>query len=183
MPSTPRPGPSKPVPFILKRPSQESSRRVHDCVIDAQLHMSRAAADRLLEATQSESDGYVLSSRDGRVSVRVSLSLAKVTTTAHHTAHGRLVVDWSRSLASKGGSRVLLSQTEMRLLAALLESEGQAVSRARLIKRVWPDDILGASDRQNALAVYICSLRKRLAAIGMRSVLQTVRTQGYRIVL
>ena len=39
------------------------------------------------------------------------------------------------------------------------------------------------SERENALAVYVCTLRKRLAAIGLGQALQTVRGVGYRLVL
>jgi DNA-binding response OmpR family regulator len=74
-----------------------------------------------------------------------------------------------------------LSRTELRLLAALLEGEGQVMSRADLIRRVWPGDELELADRENALGVYVCSLRKRLSMIGVGSALVTVRYVGYLI--
>ena len=49
--------------------------------------------------------------------------------------------------------------------------------------RAWPKRKLPAAERENALGVYIHSLRKRLAAIGLRNALQTVRRVGYRLEL
>jgi len=164
-----------------RKPSRTERNR--DCVVDARLLTTRSATSRLLDALQSGSDEYILSSTDGRVSVRVTLSLLGVEATEHKTASGRLTVDWSRSRVSHGDSRVTLSRTELRLLAALLEGEGRPVSRATLIERVWPNDRLAIGDRENALAVYVHSLRKRLKAIGLVNALQTVRGEGYRVAL
>jgi DNA-binding winged helix-turn-helix (wHTH) protein len=69
----------------------------------------------------------------------------------------------------------------LRLLAALFDGAGKPVSRKELIARVWPSDDMPATERENALAVYVCSLRKRLAAIGAASALVTVRGHGYRL--
>jgi len=55
------------------------------------------------------------------------------------------------------------------------------VPRATLISRAWPKRKPVAAERENALGVYIHSLRKRLAAIGLANALQTVRTVGYRL--
>jgi len=162
-----------------RKPRRADANR--DCVVDARLLASRSATSRLLEAIQAGTDEYIISSTDGRVSIRVSLSLLGVEATEHRTANGRLTVDWSRSRVSHGDSRVTVSRTELRLLAALLEGEGEPVSRAKLIERIWPNDRLDVSDRENALGVYVHSLRKRLKVIGLGSALETVRGKGYRM--
>jgi DNA-binding response OmpR family regulator len=46
---------------------------------------------------------------------------------------------------------------------------------------LWPGSAMAAPDRLNALTVYVCSLRKRLLAIGAGSALVTVRGVGYRL--
>jgi DNA-binding winged helix-turn-helix (wHTH) protein len=97
-----------------------------------------------------------------------------------HLGGSSAVVDWSRSRISNGESRVRLTRTELRLLAALVDQEGGPVSRSELAARLWP----GASaidEKETGLPVYICSLRKRLAGIGLKSALQTVRGVGYRL--
>jgi len=71
----------------------------------------------------------------------------------------------------------------LRLLSGLLENNGQAVRRETLIERAWPRRRPGGSETENVLAVYICTLRKRLAAIGLANALHTIRGVGYRIAL
>lgn len=119
------------------------------------------------------------------MSARVELTI--VSTAAAETecrlGSTRVLIDWSRSTVSNGTRCVSLSRTELRLFAALLGGEGRAMSRASLIGRVWPDDVLPDADRENALAVYMCSLRKRLTSVGAGDALQTVRGVGYRAVL
>jgi DNA-binding response OmpR family regulator len=175
--------PPEPVAFALKRGAKSFPRRSRDAVLEGRLHASRSGANRLLGAIQSGTSDFILSSLDGTMSVRVTLALTGIASTEHETVDGAIVVDWSRSLVSNGKSRVSLSQTEMRLLAALLDGDGQAVSRTHLIGRVWPDDKLASNDRENALAVYVCGLRKRLQSIGIGTALQTIRRAGYRIAI
>ena len=78
-------------------------------------------------------------------------------------------------------NRVRLSRTELRLLEALLRGDGATVTRLQLIERVSAGSSLRRSERENALTVYVCMLRKRLSAIGLRNALHTVRRPGYRL--
>jgi DNA-binding response OmpR family regulator len=57
------------------------------------------------------------------------------------------------------------------------------VTRAQLIERVWAGSNLRRSERENALTVYICTLRKRLSSVGLGGALHTVRRMGYRLAL
>jgi two-component system phosphate regulon response regulator PhoB len=142
-----------------------------------------AAADRLLRSVGEGVEDYVLSSSDGRVSVRVRVSVDGVDDLVQRLRKGRLSVDWSRATVANGSNRVSLSRTELRLLGALLEHPGKAVSRPVLIARTWPRDPVVTPERENALGVYVYTLRKRLAAIGFGDALRTVRGIGYRIVV
>jgi DNA-binding response OmpR family regulator len=139
-------------------------------------------SERLVEALETGAQEFILSLVSGRLTARAVLRLNEVEPTTHETGSGTLVVDWSRGTVACHHDQVSLSHTELRLLAALLEGDGKAMSRAELISRVWPNDALPASERANALAVYVWSLRKRLGSIGAANALTTVRGYGYRIV-
>ena len=153
------------------------------CRLNAQLDTTIAAGRRLLQQLQDGTTDFVLTAADGSMSARVRLSIEGIEPATHAVSRRGVTVDWSRAVVASGPSRVALSNTELRLLAALLEGNGAPVSRPILVERVWPADSLPIQDRENALAVYVCSLRKRLATVGLGSALETVRGVGYRISL
>lgn len=145
--------------------------------------MSAPGSARLLEMIATGVDEYIITSADGRISVRARVSIDSVDFAEQCLPDSNVVVDWTRATIANEGSCVRLSRTELRLLSALLENNGQAVRRSALIERAWPRRKLRALESENALAVYVCSLRKRLAAIGLADALDTVRGVGYRIAL
>jgi DNA-binding response OmpR family regulator len=151
--------------------------------LEVMLEGSQPAVDRLLNAARIGTDEFVLTSRDGRTSVQVRLTVTNVPATFHRLNQGTVSVDWSRSTISRDSDQVSLSRTELRLLAALIDANGKVVSRDQLIARVWPNDGLPPVERANALSVYVWALRKRLAAIGAQDALETVRGVGYRVLL
>ena len=124
---------------------------------------------------------FVLTSGDGRLSAKVRLRLAGSGRTPHTIGGRSIFVDWSISAVEHGRSRATLSRTELRLLAALIDAGSRAMARSELIERVWPHNELPLEDRENALAVYVCCLRKRLAAVGVADAITTVRGVGYRL--
>lgn len=144
--------------------------------------MSPRAGERLQQHVSHDGDEFVLSSADGQLSVRLRLSLQRESLEPR-AGDASVLIDWSQSTIARGRRRVALSRTELRLLAALLEDGGKPVTRSVIIGRVWPDSALTTAQRENALAVYVCTLRKRLSAVGLASALQTVRGTGYRFVL
>ena len=95
--------------------------------------------------------------------LRLRLAVSTTNAAEEHIT-GRLFIDWSRSTVSNESNRVRLSRTELRLLEALLRADGATVTRLQLIERVWTGSSLRRSERENALTVYICTLRKRLNA-------------------
>jgi len=75
---------------------------------------------------------------------------------------GDLVLDTERRLLHPngyGGEPIRLTPMESRLLVVLMESPGQIVSRADLMKRVWQTEFL---DDTRTLDVHICWLRRKL---------------------
>lgn len=154
-------------------------------MLEARIEASAAGSARILKALHAGCGTFVLSAVDGQMSARVQLTVvnAAAAETEYHLGATKVTIDWSRSTVANGSRRVSLSRTELRLLAALVGGEGRPVGRSSLISRVWPDDALPDADRENALAVYMCSLRKRLTSVGAGGALQTVRGVGYRAVL
>jgi DNA-binding response OmpR family regulator len=167
------------------RRNEATAAGAQPCTLEARIDASPAASARILRALHGGCGTFVLSAVDGQMSARVQLTVtnAAAAETEYKLGSTRVTIDWSRATVAHGARRVSLSRTELRLFAALLGGEGRPMPRAALISRVWPDDSLPDADRENALAVYICSLRKRLTAIGAGDALQTVRGVGYRAAL
>jgi DNA-binding response OmpR family regulator len=151
--------------------------------VTVRIALSPRSAERLVRAVAGGVDRYILVTADGSLSLRVRLSMEQHQPDEQRLANGKLVVDWPRATIASGRNCVTISRTELRLLGGLLEGSGQPVSRAQLISRAWPSDGILPDERDNALAVYVCTLRKRLAAIGLGHALQTVRRVGYRLVI
>jgi DNA-binding response OmpR family regulator len=157
------------------------SSRAPRCTLQARIDVTAAAAGRILTALREGNRTFILSSTDGTMAARVELTLLGAGATEHVVAGKRITVDWSRGVICHGQRQITLSRTEVRLLAALMTAGSTTMSRAELIEAVWPGEASGQPVRENALAVYVCSLRKRLATIGVAQSLATVRGVGYRL--
>ena len=70
------------------------------------------------------------------------------------------VFDFERMVYRKNGVAIELSRAEQRLLWALVENRGHAVSRAALVDRIWTDG--GDYVDENALTVTVRRLRAKL---------------------
>ncbi|HEX4683298.1 MAG TPA: helix-turn-helix domain-containing protein [Gemmatimonadaceae bacterium] len=154
---------------------------MEDWTLDAELETSPATGERLVEALRRGYQHFVLTSRDGIVSARVRLRIAGLARTRHCIGGCTLLVDWGNPCIHVQSQVVTLSRTELRLLAALLEFQGRPIVRSELISRVWPMGVLPPEESENALAVYVCSLRKRLAAAGLEGAIITIRRVGYQL--
>lgn len=75
---------------------------------------------------------------------------------------------------SKDGVPIELSKTEQKLLRLLVENQGQVMSRADLVDRIWTDGAEYVDE--NALSVTIKRLRDKL---GAQKQIQTVYGIGY----
>ncbi len=154
----------------------------NDRRVTATLMMSEPASQRLLSVLADGKNEFRLSSADGSLMLRLRLAVNTANAAEEHIK-GTLFIDWSSSTVSNETNRVRLSRTELRLLEALLRAAGSTVTRSQLIERVWAGTSLRKSERENALTVYICTLRKRLRGIGLGGVLHTVRRMGYRLAI
>lgn len=93
---------------------------------------------------------------------------------------GELLLDTERLQLTRGGERLELSLTEVKILDELLQRAETVVSRDRLLEKIWDDQ---AFVDDNTLNVYMARVRKKLAQLGIEDGLQTVRGQGYRLTL
>lgn len=92
--------------------------------------------------------------------------------------HGQLTLyEASRSLECKGHT-LELSAKEFALLEYLFRNQNQTLSRDQLITHLWGVD---AEVADNALDNYIYFLRKKVAKLGVRDIIRTVRGQGYML--
>jgi two-component system OmpR family response regulator len=88
---------------------------------------------------------------------------------------GEVVVDEHAGLATRAGSPLALTATELRLLAYLVRQRGLVLSKHQLLTQVWGYDAYDP----NVVEVHVSALRRKLEAHGPR-ILETVRGLGYR---
>ena len=76
------------------------------------------------------------------------------------------------------GQELTLSQKEFALLEYLMRHKGQVVSRTQIAEHVWD---MHFDPMSNTVDVYINFLRKKIDGQSKRSLIQTVRGIGYRL--
>ena len=81
------------------------------------------------------------------------------------------------SLEFRGG-KTDLSKNEFRILQALFEHAGEAISRESIMKKLWDDECF-VDD--NTLTVNINRLRKKLEAEGIGNLIVTKKGVGYQL--
>ena len=91
---------------------------------------------------------------------------------------GDLRLDPATTQAWRGDTKLHLTAREFRLLEALLQAGGAAVSKPELLDRVWGTDFPGTT---NVVEVYIRYLRQKLDEPFGRASIVTVRNIGYRL--
>ena len=89
---------------------------------------------------------------------------------------GDLLIDEHEGLVTRAGVPVVLTATELRLLAFLVRHRGQALSKDQLLTQVWGYDAYDS----NLVEVHVSALRRKLERTGPR-VIGTVRGIGYRL--
>lgn len=90
-----------------------------------------------------------------------------------------LKLDLAKSTAHHKEREVTLTKNELLILQHLIKHSGQIVSRADLMDQLWDDDRF-VDD--NTLTVNISRLREKLAELGLETLIQTRRGQGYILV-
>lgn len=91
-----------------------------------------------------------------------------------------LVVNLSQAKVTKNGSEIILTALEYRLLLALLNHEGQTLTRNQLLEEIW--DVAGDFVNDNTLTVYVKRLRDKIEDDPQEpKIIRTVRGLGYRV--
>ena len=129
---------------------------------------------RLLAVVAAGESAFIIAADNGAASIRAQIISAE----SVEVEYGTLSVDWGRGTVSSPTGRVTLLPTELRLLGALLEREGQAVANEHLLRCAFAGsgvDTLCVA----VLHTYVHSLRRRLSAIGAASRLQAMPRVGY----
>lgn len=120
-------------------------------------------------------DGAIRIGEGEELSLPVSLPrLARRLHAAKDRAGQRIFIDTDSSSAVLDGEKIRLTDTELRLLSALLKADGY-VSRAGLLREVF----CGA-ENGGLINVYIHYLREKLEVRGERIILSS-RNLGYKI--
>ncbi|MEW6434080.1 MAG: response regulator transcription factor [Myxococcota bacterium] len=94
-------------------------------------------------------------------------------------AVGDVTLEVRRRVLRRGEAEVSLTGREWALLSELVAQAGDAVSRTRLLLKVWGNDFDGTG---NVVDVYVGYLRAKLGRIGAQRVsIEAVRGVGYRL--
>jgi DNA-binding response OmpR family regulator len=91
---------------------------------------------------------------------------------------GSLEIDRDSHEVRWAGQPIGLSPREYGLLVALASRPGSVVPKEDLLRSVWGQDQFVT---RNVVEVYVGYLRRKLAAVGAGSLVQTVRGHGYRV--
>ena len=94
------------------------------------------------------------------------------------TVVGGLTLDPAAHALIGDGSRVDLTPTEFRVLAALAAAPGDVLRRRDLVRAGWPE---GAIVHDNTLDVYLARLRRKLRDVPGGPAIETVHGVGYRL--
>lgn len=166
---------------IIRRTSRAAEDDAPRRTVSAQLTLSELALARLLSMSGSDTE-FILSSRNGRVTVRVTLQVSGVPDAELAMGANGVVVNWALGTVSSGVGTVSLSRMELRLLAALCEHAPHPAAHRELAKWLWPQRGGPVPDAEVRVAVLVCSLRKRLERAGAGDAIRTVRLRGYALV-
>ena len=93
-----------------------------------------------------------------------------------------LTINTTAGKVYKANIDTMLTALEYRLLLALINHDGQVLSRSQLLEEVW--DVGGEFVNDNTLTVYIKRLREKIEDDPIRpDIIETVRGLGYRVCL
>ena len=98
--------------------------------------------------------------------------------TSNLIEHRGAILNISDATLIYEGNIVDLTKNDYRILQALMENRGRAVSRDMLMKRLWETD---SFVDENTLTVNVARLRKKLEQAGLQDFIQTKKGIGYLV--
>jgi DNA-binding response OmpR family regulator len=149
---------------------------------------ARAERETMLEGFELGADDYIVKPFDievllARIQARLrrlpaGIAVSLVPHDGGSLATGDLVLDRDAHVIKTPQGEVSLNPKEHDLLELLLSRPGHLFPREEIVERVWHQKYLPAS---RSLDVHVRRLRAKLAEIGAKVELQTVRSVGYRL--
>lgn len=91
---------------------------------------------------------------------------------------GNLTLNLESMDLTCGDESIRLSQKEFAIARILLGSPGAVLSKEQLISRAWGPS---SSASDNNVEAYISFLRKKMAHVGSKAKIETIRSVGYRL--
>jgi DNA-binding winged helix-turn-helix (wHTH) protein len=144
-----------------------------------------AKADEVVIAAQADKYTRRLNEWRGRADAKSAADpgapVLSLFVEGHARLFGHLLIDpWKRTVVN-GGQQAQLTSTEWQLLRIFLEHPAEILTRAQLAAGVWPD---GFEPPFGKVEVSVSRLRRKLeSAAGEPPLIETVRGNGYRLVL
>jgi DNA-binding response OmpR family regulator len=149
---------------------------------------ARSERETMLEGFELGADDYIVKPFDievllARIQARLrrvpaGIAVSSFPPEGGSLTTGDLVLDRDAHVARTPQGEVPLNPKEHDLLELLLSRPGHLFPREEIVERVWHQKYLPAS---RSLDVHIRRLRAKLAQIGAKVELQTVRSVGYRL--
>ncbi|MDF2999925.1 MAG: DNA-binding response regulator [Bacillota bacterium] len=93
--------------------------------------------------------------------------------------HGEMILNLEKMQVLYGDTSVELTRNEGRILSLLMKSQGNTVSRGRLMQYLWDDE---SFVDENTLTVNVNRLRKKLSETGMGETIKTRKGEGYQLI-
>ena len=131
-------------------------------------------------ALDEGADDYITKPFDGKIFLsRVNAVLRRAypnSKSRRFIYFDNIILDLREQHVRIGNDRLDLTNTEFNIFKTLLADKGDIVSRQEIIEKV----LGGVSVTSRTVDVHVCSLRRKLKAVGKS--IQTVRGRGYRLV-
>lgn len=151
--------------------------RARKSLVPVLILTARGATDEKVKGLDLGADDYLAKPFElEELEARMRALLRRSSAVSPVVRAGRLEFDTVSRLARIEGEAVALTPRELMVLEALLFRLGKAVSREMLYEKVFK---LDEEARPEALEIYVCRVRKKLAASGLSLV--TLRGLGYML--
>ena len=111
------------------------------------------------------------------LAARVHARLRERERLATELRYGDASLDPNSNSLSLNGSIVVLPELEYRLFETLVANRGRLYSKEELVRHLYDDQQPGS----NTIEVFVHNLRKRLASLGIKDAIKTVRGKGYLV--